>query len=165
MKCWASLIVLAGVLANAVSALLGRHLNRSAHIPAITITSTSMSIGSVILLATGIAIQGLPTLSLQSWGIILWLALVNTAFAFTLWNHTLRDLSAMESSIINSAMMIQIPVLALIFLGEQISLQAGIGMLLAGLGIVMAQLRRQSLDSPTQLKDNGADVPGEETPS
>jgi drug/metabolite transporter (DMT)-like permease len=150
-------IVLMGVLATAIGALLGRYLNRDARLPAIVITSLSMGIGSVILLGVGAAVQGIPKMSLQSWAIILWLALVNTAFAFTLWNHTLRALSAMESSIINSAMMIQIPILALLFLGEDISLKEGIGMLLAGLGILMAQIR--SLDTPRQLAQNQADEP------
>jgi len=47
-----------------------------------------------------------PVLSLKGWGIIVWLALVNTAFAFTLWNRTLQVLSAVESSIINNTMLI-----------------------------------------------------------
>jgi drug/metabolite transporter (DMT)-like permease len=150
-------IVLMGVLATAIGALLGRYLNRDARLPAIVITSVSMGIGSVILLGVGAAVQGIPQMSVQSWAIILWLALVNTAFAFTLWNHTLRALSAMESSIINSAMMIQIPILALLFLGEDISPKEGIGMLLAGLGILMAQIR--SLDTFRQLAQNQADEP------
>jgi len=144
-------IVMIGVMANATSALMGRFLNRQARIPALTITTVSMGIGSVVLLGIGAAAQGIPNLSLQSWGIILWLALVNTAFAFTIWNQTLRVLSAMESSIINSAMMIQIPILALIFLGEDISLKEGVGMLLAGFGILMAQVRR----ARSTVDDNG----------
>jgi drug/metabolite transporter (DMT)-like permease len=54
--------------------------------------------------------QGLPALIWQSWAIIAWRAVVNTAFAFTLWNLTLRTLSATESSIINNVMLIQIPI-------------------------------------------------------
>ncbi|MGC8165164.1 EamA family transporter, partial [Salmonella enterica] len=70
-----------------------------------------------------------------------WLAVVNTAFAFTLWNLTLRTLSAMESSLINNAMLIQIPILAWLFLGEVITWQKGVGLLLAGAGIVLVQLK------------------------
>jgi drug/metabolite transporter (DMT)-like permease len=68
---------------------------------------------------------------------------VNTAFAFTLWNHTLRTLSATQSSIINSTMLVQIAVLAWLFLGERLSGQEGIGMVLAGIGAMIVQLRRQ----------------------
>ena len=73
----------------------------------------------------------------------MWLAVVNTAFAFTLWNHTLRTLTAMESSIVNGTMMIWIPVLAVIFLGERITGQQLIGLILGGLGVLVVQLRRR----------------------
>ena len=81
-------------------------------------------------------------MSPSNWVIILWLAVVNTAFAFTLWNLTLRELSAVESSIINSTMLIQIAILAWIFLDERITWQEGAGLLLAGAGVLLVQLRR-----------------------
>ena len=87
-----------------------------------------MGIGSIALLGTGLAIEGFTSLSLLNWAMIGWLAVVNTAFAFTLWNHTMRSLPAMESSIINNTMMIQIPILAMLFLGEQITWREGLGM-------------------------------------
>jgi drug/metabolite transporter (DMT)-like permease len=133
--------VAVGVLANAVSAILGRGVNRGGRIPPLIVTVTSMGIGAVLLLITGIGLQGLPALSLANWAIIAWLALVNTAFAFTLWNHTLRTLTAMESSIINGTMLIQIAILAWIFLGETLTPQAMLGMLLGALGALAVQLR------------------------
>lgn len=135
------MIVLAGVFANSISSILGRNLNRSKTIPPTVITVISMGIGGLSLLVAGLVIQGLPSLSLLSWGIIVWLAVVNSAFAFTLWNHTLRTLSAMESSIINNTMMIQIPILAWLFLDEEPTGLEILGMVLAGVGILIVQLR------------------------
>jgi drug/metabolite transporter (DMT)-like permease len=135
-------VAMVGVLANAGSAILGRHINRAAKISPVQVTTISMGVGASLLLVTGVAIQGLPALSLSNWAIILWLAVVNTALAFSLWNLTLRELSAVESSIINSTMLIQIAILAWIFLDEQISWQAGAGLLLAGAGVLLVQLRR-----------------------
>jgi drug/metabolite transporter (DMT)-like permease len=40
--------------------------------------------------------------------IIGWLSVINTAFAFTLWNHTLRTLTAVESSVMNNTVLVQI---------------------------------------------------------
>jgi len=133
-------IVLFGVSANALSAVLGRYVNRNLIIAPILVTVISMGIGAITLLITGIANDGLPKINLQGWTIILWLAAVNSAYAFTLWNRTLRTISAMESSLINSTMLIQIPVLALIFLGEEPSSKEILGMVLAGLGILAVQL-------------------------
>lgn len=136
------LLTLLGVLSNAVSSVLGREINRAEHLPPAVVTAFSMGVGAFVLLGFGIATQGLPTLSLGNLLIILWLALVNTAFAFTLWNHTLRTLSAFESNIINNTMLILIAILAWLFLGESITTQQGLGMVLAGAGILFVQLRR-----------------------
>jgi drug/metabolite transporter (DMT)-like permease len=136
------LIVMAvGVFANAGSSILGRQVNRDGNVPPLVVTIVSMGVGAVVLLVAGMLTQGLPRLSPIHWAVIGWLAVVNTAFAFTLWNHTLRTLSAIESSIINNTMLIQIAVLAWLFLGEQITWQEGIGMALAGLGALIVQLR------------------------
>lgn len=137
-------LVIAGiaVLANALSSVMGREINRRGEVTPAVVTSVSMGVGAVTLLAGGAAVQGVPALSATNWLIILWLAAVNTAFAFTLWNHTLRTLSALESSVINNTMLIQIALLAWLFLGETISLQQGVGMVVAAAGILIVQLRR-----------------------
>lgn len=137
----AILVVIMGMLGNAVGSLLGRWLNREGTLTPLAITVASMGIGAPVLLGVGILTQGLPALSLSSWLLIAWLAVVNTAFAFTLWNQTMRTLSAVESSIINNMMMVQIPLLAWLFLGEAIGLKAGVGFTIAGIGILIVQLR------------------------
>lgn len=135
-------IVLLGVLANAVSAVLGRAINRGGRLPPLLVTGVSMGVGAGLLLAAGLAFQGLPSLPWTGWAIIAWLAVVNTAFAFTAWNLTLQELSAMQSSLINSTMLIQIALLAWVFLGERLNGQEIVGMILVGLGALGAQLRR-----------------------
>jgi drug/metabolite transporter (DMT)-like permease len=137
------IVMTIGVLANSGSAVLGRNINREAKINPVVVTIVSMGIGSIILLISGIVIQGLPPISCQNMLYLLWLAIINTALAFTIWNFTLRTLSAMESSIINGTMLIQIAVLAWIFLGEEITLQEGIGMLTAACGAVLVQFRKR----------------------
>ena len=137
------IIAIIGVVANAGSSLLGRYVNRLGTISPLQVTTVSMGIGSSLLLITGIGIQGLPQLSPSNWLAILWLAVVNTAVAFTLWNKTMRVLSAMESSIINSTMLIQIAILAWIFLGERVSWQEGMGMALAAAGVMIVQIRKK----------------------
>jgi drug/metabolite transporter (DMT)-like permease len=135
-------LTLAGftVCANAVAALLGRSVNREKAIPPLVVTIFSMGIGAIPLLGIGLAAQGLPPLSLTGWAIIVWLAVVNTALAFTLWNRTLRVLSAVESSIINNTMLIQIAVLAWLFLGERLATSDIAGLALAMVGALMVQM-------------------------
>jgi len=132
-----------GVLANAVAAIIGRDVNRSKNIHPLIITFVSMGIGAFILLVIGFSTNGIPMVSSRNWIYLFWLAGINTAFAFTLWNHTLRSLTAMESSIINGTMLIQIAILAWVFLGESITLQEGCGMLIAAIGAILVQLKRK----------------------
>jgi drug/metabolite transporter (DMT)-like permease len=140
-------LVVAGVcvLANAGSGVLGRDVNRRGDLPPLLVTTISMGFGAVLLLGGGLALQGLPKLDASGWLIIGWLAVVNTAFAFTLWNRTLRTLTAVESSVINNTMLIQIPILAVVFLGERLTWIEIAGLVLAGVGTVIVQLRRSPL--------------------
>lgn len=131
-----------GVLFNAGSSVLGRFVNRGGKFSPVVITTISMTFGSVILLTTGIITQGFPSISLLNILLLFWMAVVNTAFAFTLWNKTLQSLTAMESSIINGTMLIQIAVLAWMFLGETITWMEGTGMLIAAGGALLVQIRR-----------------------
>ena len=129
-----------GLLANSFASLQGRALNRRGDMHPLLVTVVSMGVGSTLLLATGFIAEGAPRLDLGGWGIVCWLALVNTAFAFTIWNHTLRSLTAFESTLINNTMLIQIAVLAWVFLDEPISAREGVGLLLAAVGVVLVQL-------------------------
>lgn len=130
-----------GLLANAASALMGRKINQAIPIP-LVVTGVSMTMGAVLMLGIGVAIEGLVMLSWQTWLIIIFLAVVNTAFAFTLWNHTLRTLPAIESSVINNTMTVQIALLAFLFLGETLNLRQILGLGLAVIGVLAVQVGR-----------------------
>ena len=128
------------VIANAISSLLGRKINRAKDLSPTLVTGLSMGVGSVILLVIGIMLEGFPKLSIVNVLVILWLAVVNTAFAFHLWNRSLRELSAVESSLINNSMLIQIAFLAWLFLGERLMIRQVIALGVAVLGIVMTNI-------------------------
>lgn len=131
------------VLAAAVSSHLGRRLARDATARLggpLGLTASSMAVGAVALLFAGVALEGWPRLDALGWLIVGWLAVVNTAFAFTLWNHTLRTLTAVESSVVNNTMTIQIAGLAVVFLDEVLEpIQLG-GLVLAAIGAAVVQL-------------------------
>jgi drug/metabolite transporter (DMT)-like permease len=134
----AALVCLA---ANILAVTVGREVNASGLYPPLLITLVSMGVGSIALLSAGLLLEGVPTISGRNAIYILWLAAVNTAFAFTLWNHTLRTLTAAESSICTGTMLIWIPVLALLFLGETLDAKALIGLAAVGAGTVIVQIR------------------------
>lgn len=128
--------------ANVAGSLLGRHVNRSAELSPVVVTAVSMTVGSVMLATVGAIAEGLPTVSPRAWVIILWLAIVNTAIAFTLWNLSLRELTAVESAGINNTMLIQIAILAWVFLGERPGVVGLLGIVLVSLGVLLTQAVR-----------------------
>ena len=136
------IIALIGVLANSGSSLLGRRVNQQSGLSPVLVTAISMGIGGLLLLIFGTMAQGFGTLNLMQWLIIGWLAVVNTAVAFTLWNNTLKTLTAVESSIINSTMLPQIAILAWLFLDEPLNSRQIFGIVLVGSGTLIVQLWR-----------------------
>lgn len=129
------------LLANATSALMGRKINQTIPMP-LVVTGISMTIGAILMTGVGVALEGIVTLSLQTWLIIIFLAVVNTAVAFTLWNHTLRTLTAVESSVINNTMTVQIALLAFLVLGESLNPQQIWGLGVTVIGVLAVQLGR-----------------------
>jgi drug/metabolite transporter (DMT)-like permease len=136
------MVALVSVLANSGSSLLGRHINSQSSLTPIVVTTVSMGIGGLLLLMIGALTQGFGQLDLMQWVIIGWLAVVNTAFAFTLWNTTLQALTAVESSILNGMMLPQIAILAWFFLDEPLTYRQIIGIVLVGVGTLVVQLWR-----------------------
>jgi drug/metabolite transporter (DMT)-like permease len=133
---------LVALSANAASSIFGRYINTQEKLNPLVVTSISMGIGGILMLVVGILTQGMGTLNLTQWAIIGWLAVVNTAIAFTLWNKSLQTLTAVESSIINGTMLPQIAVLAWIFLGEPLGGKEILGLVFVLAGTLIVQLWR-----------------------
>lgn len=131
-----------GLSANVTSSLLGRVVNRTQHLAPLTVTAASMAVGSVVLMVIGLAVEGLPRIGGNAIAVIAWLAVVNTAWAFTMWNASLRRLAAVESAAINNTMLVQIALLAWVFLGEPPGIVGGFGIVVVSAGALLAQGRR-----------------------
>jgi drug/metabolite transporter (DMT)-like permease len=139
-----------GFLAAAVciaSSTAGTHLSRDLARDALArvggatgLTAGSMAIGGVALLVIGVAVEGPPALDARGWAIVAWLAAVNTAFAFTLLNHTLRVLTAVEASVIVNLLPIMVAVLAWLVLGQALGPLQLAGIALTAGGAAAVQL-------------------------
>jgi non-canonical purine NTP pyrophosphatase (RdgB/HAM1 family) len=125
--------------ANAASSLMGRSVNRGSAAGPLVTTAVSMTAGALVLMSAGVAVDGIPVLSLQAVAIIAWLAVVNTALAFTLWNFSLRQLTASQSSVINNAMLVQIGLLGWAFLGQEPGPWQWAGLIVVSAGVAAGQ--------------------------
>ncbi|MDF1540196.1 MAG: EamA family transporter [Candidatus Thorarchaeota archaeon] len=134
------IVVLIGVVSNAFSSIIGRAINKKKEFTPIVVTGVSMLFGSLVLLFSAFLVEGIQTISLLSWFYILWLSVVNTAIAFTIWNRAMRTLRAVNITIINGTMLPQIVILSIIFLGEIPTVLDWIGLLLIALSALLVQI-------------------------
>ena len=152
-----------GVLAAGVciaSSTIGTHLSRDLARDALHrvggatgLTAVSMAVGGVALLAAGVAAEGFPALDLRGWAIVAWLAAVNTAFAFTLLNHTLRVLTAVEASAIVNLLPVMVAVMAWMVLGQPLGGAQLAGVALTAAGAAAVQIVPSMRPTTTRRTD------------
>jgi len=131
-------VILAAVAAFGIgsSNLLQRLVMRGQSISALDAALVPMALGSIGLFFVSRTVEPFPDLGGTQILLILVLGMVNTALAFTMWNQAMRTLNALHSSIIASAQVIEVPILALIVLGESLTVGRGIGSILVLAGIL-----------------------------
>lgn len=135
-------VALLAILFNSSATLLGRYVNQQHFTSSIHLTMISMGVGSVLLLVFAFFNESSFHLDVQDILILIWLGVINTAFAFTLWNHALQKITATSASLINSTMLIQIALLSWLFLNESLTLQQIIAVILVFAGVVTVQFMK-----------------------
>jgi drug/metabolite transporter (DMT)-like permease len=148
------IIVLIGVVSNAFSSIIGRAINKKKELTPLVITSVSMLFGSVVILAAAMMFEDVGSISPLSWLYILWLSVVNTAFAFTLWNRAMQTLRAVDITLINGTMLPQIVILSIFFLGEMPTFLDWIGLVLIALSALVVQVIQARRENHIQKTDN-----------
>lgn len=127
--------------------VLSRHFLKGDRFEALTLTALSMFFGAVVLMISALLIEGPRGLSLYEGGIILWLSLVNTSLAFMLWNRALKRVKAFELSVLQNTMLIQIGILAWIFLGEALTALEILAMAIVFVGVIIVQIAKSKTSS------------------
>lgn len=134
------LVVLISGLGWAVYMVIIRDFQRVGKISTPRLTATTMGCGTIVLLTSAFLFEGPPNVSPSGLAIIVWLSLVNTALAFYLWNRALKTLKAYELSMLQNTMLIQIALLASVFLEEQLTTNKTLGIILVLTGIFLVQI-------------------------
>jgi drug/metabolite transporter (DMT)-like permease len=128
-----------GILGFGFFGLLSRSITRDRKVDSLTLTAIPQAIGGGALLAIAIPLEGLPHLTVSGVGIVLLLALVNTAVAYLLYNHALQSLTALQMNLVLNLSPFVTALLASGILGEKLSLVQWAGMVVATAGVALAQ--------------------------
>lgn len=145
------LITLISGVGWAIYMVVSRYYLGRNHENVVALTSISMLFGGLMLISATAITENIVEVSFSCWITILWLSIVNTAVAFFLWNHALKSLKAVEQSILQNTMLIQITVLAFYFLREPISTQKILGMAIIFIGVLIVQLKARKKPAPDSM--------------
>ena len=130
-----------GLLAFALFGILGRGIARDGTVGTLALTAFPLGFGGAISLALAFAVEGMPHLTATSAAILLWLAFVNTALAYLLYNHALRTLTALEMNLLLNMSPFATALIAALLLSETYLPAQYLGMGIAVAGVGLSQLR------------------------
>lgn len=119
--------------------LLSRMTARDRQVDTLTLTALPFAIGGGLLLAIAIPLEGIPSASLQTWGLVLILAAINTALGYILYNHALQSLQAFEMNVLLNLTPIWTALLGWILLGEILVVRQWAGIFIVIVGVMLVQ--------------------------
>lgn len=131
-----------GMISFVAFGILAREVARDRHIDALSRTAIPLAVGGVSLLLIAIPLEGLPTLTLNGWAIVLWLALVNTSLAYVLYHHSLQELTALEMNVLLNLCPLGAALLAWLLLGETLTAVQILGIIVVIFGVTVVQQMR-----------------------
>jgi len=135
------LILLFGLFGFAGYTVLGRSLARDRKIHFLAQTAFPLLLGGGILLIIGLIIEGIPVISPRVWVILAWMIAVNTLLGYILYNQAIIHLTAIKINVILNLAPFFTAIIAWFLLGERISPQQVIAMLVIFAGTLLVQLK------------------------
>jgi len=76
-----------------------------------------------------------------------WLALINTSLGYLLYNHALRELTALEMNMVMNLTPVFTAFISWILLRERLGLLQGLGLIVMIVGVILVQRGRKKINS------------------
>lgn len=132
-----------GLLGFMAFSLLGRGIAREKSLDTLVLTTLPLIIGGLIAICLALVVEGIPHFTSRSVWVVLWLAVVNTALGYLLYNHSLQELTALEMNMVMNLSPLFTALLSWILLGDRLGLFQGLGMVVMIAGVIMVQRGRK----------------------
>jgi drug/metabolite transporter (DMT)-like permease len=130
-------VTLLGAVCLAVFGVMAREFARDGQVDGVTLAAIPCLFGG------GLLMIAVPPAHLPSAGVLtvlIWLALVNSALAYVIWNHALKRLQAFEISIVANLMPMGTGLVAPLLIGETVGEEAWVGIAVALAGVILVGL-------------------------
>lgn len=136
-------LVSLGLCTFAVFSIMSRGVAKRGQVDTVSLSTLPLGFGGGLLLMLSLTLEGLPKFSFTGLTIVLWLAAINTSFAYLLYNHALKVLTALESNIILNLMPLGTALIAYVLLDEKLTLiqVAGVVTVICGVALVQWKTR------------------------
>jgi len=139
-------ILALGLLGFMAFSLLGRGIARERSLDTLVLTTLPLIIGGLITICIALVVEGIPQFTTRSLWVVLWLSLVNTSLGYLLYNHALRELTALELNMVMNLTPLFTAFISWILLGERLHLLQGIGLMVMIAGVILVQRGRQKVE-------------------
>jgi drug/metabolite transporter (DMT)-like permease len=143
---------LVGGISLSIFGLMARDFVRKGEVNSTVLTAVPMFVGGGLLMLAA-PVKEVPPL--PEIGIVAWLAIINSALAYMLWNHALKRLQAFEISIVGNLMPIGTALIAPLMLGENVPARAWVGMSVALAGVMLVGVAG---DRPAAVAAEGVNI-------
>ena len=131
--------MLISLLGFAFYTILGRFVARSGDVPFLVQTSLPFVIGGGLLLILALIFEGLPSFTLSSGLILVWMVSFNCIIGYLLYNKSLAVLTALEVNMVTKLQMFFSAVFAFFLLGEKVTFIQILAMVVAFMGVYLVQ--------------------------
>ncbi len=132
-------IVGVGLIGILAFNLMGRGIARDGKLDTLTLTALPLAIGGILSMLLALIVEGIPQFTPKSILIVLFLAVVNTSLGYLLYNHSLRELTALEMNMVLNLSPIFTALLSWVLLGETLSTIQILGMMVVIVGVIFVQ--------------------------
>lgn len=135
-------IVIIGTVSFVIFGMLGREIAKDQKLDTLVLTAIPLGLGGGFMLLIALPLEGLPSLAMEGWIIVLVLALFNTALAYLLYNHALQRLTILEMKVLLNMSPLMTAILAWFFLAEELTMVQILGLFIAVIGVSLVQWKK-----------------------
>ena len=132
-----------GVIGFTTFGVLGRKIASAGKVGTLRLTTIPLALGGGITLIAAFLLEGLPSAPPTIWGLILILALVNTAIGYFLYNHALQSLNAFQMNIALNLTPIWTAIFGYFLLNEQLDTLQILGIATMIAGVMLVQMKNR----------------------
>ena len=138
-------IFFVGMLGITFFSIMGRKFAREGTVSTLTLTGVPLVLGGVVTLLIAIPLEGIPSASPSSWGLILFLAAINTALCYFLYNHALQVLTAIQMNIILNLTPVWTAIFGFFLLNERLGALQMLAIAIVIIGVMLVQMKKKDI--------------------